>query len=86
MIKEGQNLAGIEAGLIVQLGGKEREFVQEFGRALRSRTPEQHLIVFNDTRDVYYYKNAVGQDQIPGIDAILQKRAIDKKYIRIVRY
>ena len=86
MIKEGQNLAGIEAGLIVQLGGKERDFVQEFGRALRSRTPEQHLIVFNDTRDVYYYKNAVGQDQIPGIDAILQKRAIDKKYIRIVRY
>lgn len=85
MIKEGQNLAGIEAGLIVQLGGKERDFVQEFGRAMRARYPEQHLIVFNDTRDVCYYKNAVKAGVLPGVAAILQSRGIDPKYIHIIR-
>ena len=54
MIQEGQNLAGIQAGVIIQLGGKERQFVQKFGRALRSKTPEQHIVVIQGTRDEYY--------------------------------
>ena len=54
MIKEGQNLKGIQAGVIIQLGGKERDFVQKLGRALRAKNPEQHLIVIDHTRDVDY--------------------------------
>lgn len=59
MIQEGQNLAGIQAGVIIQLGGKERQFIQKFGRAMRSRTPEQHIIVLNGTRDIDYFKTAI---------------------------
>ena len=72
MIKEGQNLNGIQAGVIVQLGGKERDFVQKLGRALRSREPEQHLIVIDHTRDVDYLKVALGN--------------IDKKYVAVHRW
>ena len=72
MIQEGQNLKGIQAGVIIQLGGKERVFIQKFGRAMRSATPEQHLIVINDTRDVRYYRNAV--------------QSINPGYIKILRY
>lgn len=72
MIQEGQNLAGIEAGVILQLGGKERVFIQKFGRAMRSKTPEQHIVVINGTRDVTYYKQSV--------------QGVDEKYIHIIRY
>lgn len=59
MIQEGANLKGIEAGVVVQLGGKEREFIQKFGRAMRSGNPEQHIIVINKTRDIDYLMNAI---------------------------
>lgn len=59
MIQEGQNLTGIQAGVIIQLGGKERQFVQKFGRALRARLPEQHIVVVAGTRDEAYYRIAV---------------------------
>ncbi len=59
MIKEGQNLKGIQAGVIVQLGGKERDFIQMFGRAMRAEAPVQHLVVFSGTRDEHYYETAV---------------------------
>ena len=58
MAQEGLNLKGIETGLIVQLSGKERVFIQKFGRALRSATPEQHVIVLNHTQDAKYFKIA----------------------------
>ncbi|MCR5760267.1 MAG: DEAD/DEAH box helicase family protein [Bacteroidales bacterium] len=72
MIQEGQNLKGIEAGVIVQLGGKERVFVQKFGRTMRSRNPVQHIIVMNDTQDVTYFKTAVS--------------GINPKYIHMHKY
>ena len=59
MIQEGQNLNGIDAGVIIQLGGKERAFIQKFGRVLRSKSPEQHIIVIDHTRDVDYLKIAI---------------------------
>ena len=68
MIQEGANLEGIEAGVIVQLGGKERVFVQKFGRALRARQPVQHIIVASDTRDEDYLRTALEN--------------IDRKYIK----
>ena len=72
MIQEGQNLAGIEAGVVLQLGGKERQFVQKFGRALRARYPEQHIVVINNTHDVDFYRWSV--------------EGINKKYIKIIKY
>ena len=72
MIQEGQNLAGIEAGVVLQLGGKERQFVQKFGRALRARYPEQHIVVINNTHDVDFYRRSV--------------EGIDKRYIKIIKY
>ena len=69
MIQEGQNLAGIEAGVIIQLSGKERKFIQELGRTMRAKEPEQHVIVFRDTRDDFYYENSLGD--------------INPKYLRI---
>lgn len=72
MIQEGQNLAGIEAGVVLQLGGKERQFVQKFGRALRARCPEQHIVVVNGTHDVDFYRRSV--------------EGIDPKYIKMIRY
>lgn len=70
MLQEGANLAGIQAGVIIQLDTKERAFVQKFGRAMRSSRPEQHVLVFNNTRDVHFLESAL--------------EGIDKKYITYI--
>ena len=67
MLQEGQNLAGIEAGLLIQLDGKERSFVQKFGRVLRSKTPVLYLLYVADSRDEDYLQNAL--------------RGINKEYV-----
>lgn len=72
MLQEGVSLHGIEAGIVLQLGGKERVFVQKFGRAMRAENPVQHIVIFNNTHDVDYYRTAVEN--------------IDKKYIRFRNY
>lgn len=59
MIQEGQNLKGIEAGVTVQLAGKDRQFIQKFGRTLRSSKPEQHVIVAAGTKDVKYLRESL---------------------------
>lgn len=59
MLQEGQNLAGIEAGLLIQLDGKERSFVQKFGRVMRSKMPVLYLLYMKDTRDEDYLANAL---------------------------
>jgi len=59
MIKEGSNLKGIQAGVVIQLGGKERDFIQKFGRVFRCGQPEQHIIVIGGTRDEYYLDKAL---------------------------
>lgn len=59
MLIEGQNLAGIQAGVAVQLAGKDRRFVQQLGRAMRAKDPEQHIIVIDGTRDVEYLRTAL---------------------------
>ena len=59
MLIEGQNLAGIQAGVAVQLSGKDRRFVQQLGRAMRAKNPEQHIIVIDGTRDVDYLREAL---------------------------
>lgn len=57
MLQEGQNLTDIEAGVIVQLDGQERAFVQKFGRSLRATDPIQFIFYYKDTRDTEYLEN-----------------------------
>lgn len=68
MLQEGVNLSDIQVGVIIQLDGEERSFIQRFGRTLRADTPEQYIIYFRGTRDEQYLKNALEN--------------IDEKYIK----
>jgi superfamily II DNA or RNA helicase len=70
MTTEGCNLKDIELGIIVQLDGKERLFIQKFGRALRAEYPEQYIFYFKNTQDEIYLNKALEN--------------IDIKYINIL--
>lgn len=59
MAQEGQNLTDIEVGVLVQLDGKERAFIQKFGRAMRAKDPVQYIFYYKDTRDEEYLKNVL---------------------------
>lgn len=59
MLQEGQNLVDIEAGIIVQLDGKERGFVQKMGRALRGKSPILFVFYYKDTQDEKYLNVAL---------------------------
>ena len=72
MLQEGVNLTDIEAGVIIQLDGEERAFIQKFGRTLRADSPEQYIIYFRATRDEEYLNNAL--------------ESIDKNYIKEIQY
>lgn len=64
MLQEGQNLIDIDAGVIIQLDGQERSFVQKFGRTMRADNPIQYIFYYKYTRDEEYLNNNV----INGID------------------
>jgi len=72
MGKEGQNLSGIEACVVVQLMGKDRHFIQEMGRAMRAKDPQQHIVVVDGTKDIEYLRDSVS--------------SINPKYIRVHGY
>ena len=59
MLQEGQNLVDIEAGVIVQLDGQERAFIQKFGRSLRATDPIQFIFYYKDTKDTKYLENVL---------------------------
>ena len=59
MLQEGQNLNDIEVGIIVQLDGQERSFIQKFGRSLRAEDPVQYIFYYKNTRDTEYLQNAL---------------------------
>lgn len=71
MLQEGVSLKNIQAGLIVQLDGKARSFVQKFGRVMRSDDPVLKIIYIPESRDEDYLYNAlknVKQEYIHGWD------------------
>lgn len=73
MIQEGQNLDGIEMGIIVQLDNAERAFLQKFGRSLRSDSPVQFIFYYKETRDSEFLENvfdSVNKEYIAVIDDI----------------
>ena len=59
MATEGLNLTDIQAGIIVQLDGKERLFIQKFGRSMRAEDPVSYIFYYKDTQDEKYLKNAL---------------------------
>lgn len=71
MLQEGQNLTDIEAGVIVQLDGQERAFIQKFGRSLRATDPIQFIFYYRDTRDIEYLENVfegIDEEYITEVD------------------
>ena len=74
MLQEGQNLTDIEAGVIVQLDGQERAFVQKFGRSLRATDPVQFIFYYKDTRDTEYLENVlegINEEYITEVDNLI---------------
>ena len=74
MLQEGQNLPNIEAGVIVQLDGQERAFVQKFGRSLRATDPIQFIFYYKDTKDTEYLKNVlegINEEYITEVDNLI---------------
>lgn len=59
MITEGMNLTDIQTGIIVQLDGKERLFIQKFGRSLRAEDPVTFIFYYKNTQDEKYLKGAL---------------------------
>ena len=59
MITEGMNLTDIQVGIIVQLDGKERLFLQKFGRSLRAEDPVTFIFYYKNTQDENYLKGAL---------------------------
>jgi superfamily II DNA or RNA helicase len=59
MITEGMNLTDIQTGIIVQLDGKERLFLQKFGRSLRAEDPVTFIFYYKNTQDERYLKGAL---------------------------
>ena len=59
MLKEGMNLPDLDTGIIVQLDGNERDFVQKMGRLLRADKPDIYIFYFQDTRDEVYLSRAL---------------------------
>lgn len=59
MLAEGQNLVDIQAGIIVQLDGQERAFIQKSGRVYRAEDPIQCIFYYKNTRDEEYLNKAI---------------------------
>lgn len=70
MLQEGQNLTDIQAGIIVQLDGSERPFIQKFGRSLRASDPHQYIFYYKYTRDQEYLDNILEDLDESFIDTI----------------
>lgn len=74
MLQEGQNLTDIEVGVIIQLDGQERAFIQKFGRSLRAQDPIQFIFYYRGTKDMDYLKNVlegVNEEYITEVDNLL---------------
>lgn len=59
MGQEGLNLRDIEVGIIVQLDGEERGWIQKSGRIYRAKHPVIYVFYVKNTRDEEFYKNAI---------------------------
>lgn len=78
MLQEGSNLKDIQAGVIIQLDGVERAFVQKFGRVLRAEEPAQYIfyctVEGRTTQDERYLSRIIKQDE--------NGKGLDGEYVR----
>lgn len=82
MLQEGQNLIDIELGIIAQLDGQERAFIQKFGRTLRAEDPVQVILYFRGTRDEEYLEKAlegINPEYVHVVDALSEIEVIIKE-------
>lgn len=73
MLQEGQNLPNIEAGIIVQLDGEDRPFIQKSGRVFRAKEPFLLVFYYKNTRDEEYLANileGINSDYIQVINSV----------------
>lgn len=59
MLKEGINIPGIEAGMVIQLDNNTLMYTQTLGRSLRSSTPEQYVLYVKNSQDEVYVNTAL---------------------------
>lgn len=59
MFREAINLVNIEKGLIIQLDSVKLSFIQMLGRVFRSDIPEMHVMIYKETQDENYLRNAL---------------------------
>lgn len=59
MGQEGLNLKDIEVGVLVQLDGEERGWIQKSGRIYRAEHPVIYVLYYKNTRDEEFYKHAI---------------------------
>lgn len=78
MLQEGQNLVDIQAGVIIQLDGKERSFIQKMGRAMRADNPLVFIMYYKYTQDERYLEQA-----IEGLDSDLIEEIINVKDLKL---
>lgn len=70
MVVEGMNFTNVDRGIIIQLDGMDRTFLQKLGRILRGEDPVIYIIYVKGTRDETYLKTALSN--------------IDKNYIKYI--
>lgn len=59
MLQEGMNLKDIDAGIIIQLDGEIRGFIQKMGRIVRGKSPVVYLPYIVGSRDQDYLNKAL---------------------------
>ena len=59
MLKEGMNLRNCKYGLIIQLGNKDKDYIQMLGRLLRDNEPVQYIIHAVNTVDDRFISNSL---------------------------
>lgn len=72
MVREGQNLENIDAGIITQLDSEDLSFVQMMGRVFRSTSPILFVMVKDGTQDVTYLNNCM--------------EGLDEKFVKYIEY
>lgn len=73
MIQEGQNLVDTGVGIVIQLDGQERAFIQKSGRTMRVEDPVLFILYYKDTRDEEYLQTAledINPDYITEVTAL----------------
>ncbi len=64
MAQEGLNLVDIDLGIIIQLDGYERGWIQKMGRVFRAKDPLQFIYYYKDTKDTDYLNKVIeGMDK-----------------------